>query len=241
MKRAITLVAGVLCGLTLQAQTPQQQPDTLRNIRIFAVNKKGKPFKDDKLLLYLQRDKKPLQIDRKGQVFFYGVGPTDTLMILYGSSVSYMPLVDIDSVKLTIQVKQRAKELEVTQNFGYGTVSSTLNTQSTTTLNAKSDINKAIYQDLADYLRGRVAGVQVTGTDGNREVIIRGGANSFLLSSAALIVIDGMACSDFEAANSMVSVNDIKSVDILKDGSIYGARGSNGVVIITTRSGVGEK
>lgn len=90
-------------------------------------------------------------------------------------------------------------------------------------------------------LTGRVAGVVVTTTDGSvgaaAEITIRGN-NSLTQSSAPLYIIDGFP-SESSMATALNS-SDIETVDILKDASataIYGARGANGVVVITTKKG----
>ncbi len=120
-------------------------------------------------------------------------------------------------------------------NFGYGTVSKKLNTMSTSSIKVDEKSTSG-YSDLAQYLRGKVAGVTVgRNRDGSLAVFIRGGANSILADNAALIVVDGVPMPDFETANNSVSIYDIKSVDVLKEGTIYGMRGANGVVIITTK------
>ena len=94
--------------------------------------------------------------------------------------------------------------------------------------------------NVGSLLGGRVAGVQVTSPDGGLtedfNVVIRG-AGSLTQSTEPLYVIDGFPteASGFGTLN----VNDIESIDILKDASataIYGSRGANGVVIITTKS-----
>lgn len=90
-------------------------------------------------------------------------------------------------------------------------------------------------------LAGRVAGVQVTSSDGTPgsplNIVIRGG-NSITGDNSPLYVVDGVPLEDFDP--SSINTRDIKSFDILKDASataIYGSRGANGVVVITTVSG----
>lgn len=120
-------------------------------------------------------------------------------------------------------------------NIGYGSTTASQNTQPVNSLNMNERALSG-YSDLASYLQGKIAGVRV-GIDpvtGRRAVFIRGGMNSFLGSSAALIVVDG-ADMDFESANAAVSLHQVKRIDVLKEGSIYGARGANGVVLITTK------
>jgi TonB-linked SusC/RagA family outer membrane protein len=88
-------------------------------------------------------------------------------------------------------------------------------------------------------LQGRAAGVVVTNTDGapggNTTVRIRG-SNSITGGNSALVVIDG-----FQGGNlSAINPNEIESVEVLKDASataIYGSRGANGVILITTKKG----
>jgi TonB-dependent SusC/RagA subfamily outer membrane receptor len=92
------------------------------------------------------------------------------------------------------------------------------------------------YNDIFELIKGRFAGVTVSsdgaGAGGKKQVIIRG-VNSLLLSSEALYVVDGMVVNDI----SFITPCEIKEINVLKDGSaaIYGAQGSNGVVVIETK------
>ncbi|MEQ9581782.1 MAG: TonB-dependent receptor plug domain-containing protein, partial [Arenibacter sp.] len=93
-------------------------------------------------------------------------------------------------------------------------------------------------------LQGRAAGVQVTQTSGapgaGTVIRVRGG-NSITGSNEPLWVIDGIVVgTNFNLNN--INANDIKSIEILKDASsiaIYGSRGANGVVLVTTKNGAG--
>ncbi|WP_375433814.1 SusC/RagA family TonB-linked outer membrane protein [uncultured Hymenobacter sp.] len=94
----------------------------------------------------------------------------------------------------------------------------------------------------AEALTGRLAGVQLTsaeGTPGNLNVQVRvRGGGSITQDNSPLYVVDGV---QIENALSVIAPQDIASVDVLKDASataIYGARGANGVVIITTKKGL---
>ena len=90
-------------------------------------------------------------------------------------------------------------------------------------------------------LAGRTSGVQVTSSDGTpggaQNIVIRGG-NSITGDNSPLYVVDGIPMEDFDPAS--INTRDIKSFDILKDASataIYGSRGANGVIVITTKNG----
>jgi TonB-linked SusC/RagA family outer membrane protein len=104
------------------------------------------------------------------------------------------------------------------------------------------DLQKAPVRSFTEALAGRVAGVQVTSQDGKPgspiDIVIRG-VGSISQSNAPLYVIDGFPIEDPD--NNLIDPNNIESITILKDASstaLYGARGSNGVIVITTKKGV---
>ena len=111
-------------------------------------------------------------------------------------------------------------------NLGYLKVEKDLSTESVNTLKVPQASG---YTNIYDYIKGRVAGVDVQGTS----IIIRG-INSINLSSEPLILVDGIECADI----SWLSPEMVQRIDVLKDASstaMYGSRGANGVIIITTR------
>lgn len=101
-----------------------------------------------------------------------------------------------------------------------------------------SEIAKTPVANIAEALTGRIPGVQVTTLDGapGADVIIRvRGGGSITQDNAPLYIVDGFIVDNI----NNIAPTDIESVDVLKDASstaIYGARGANGVVIITTKS-----
>lgn len=102
-------------------------------------------------------------------------------------------------------------------------------------VNGKELVNPA-FGDFAQGLQGRATGVSVS----NGQIRIRG-IGSISNSSEPLFVVDGVITSN---ALNIISNNDIESIDIQKDASatsLYGSRASNGVVLITTKSGKGAK
>lgn len=103
------------------------------------------------------------------------------------------------------------------------------------------EISKAPIANFDEALAGRVAGVSVSfgeGTPGAQSQIIIRGANSLTQDNAPLYVVDGFPVET--SMNNAIDPGDIASLEILKDASataIYGARGANGVIIITTKKG----
>ncbi len=134
---------------------------------------------------------------------------------------------------------------------GYGTVQRKDLTGSVGSVNV-ADLQKAPVKSFDEALAGRVAGVQVTSSEGRPgaaiDIVIRGG-NSVTQNNSPLYVIDGFPMEDPGGDNESNPINaldpaDIASIDILKDASataIYGARGANGVIVITTKRGKAGK
>ena len=108
--------------------------------------------------------------------------------------------------------------------------------------------NKGVVVNAQDLMQGKIAGVNVTSMSGEpgakAQIRIRGGS-SLNASNDPLFVIDGVPMDNNEvngSANILSTINpqDIESFNVLKDASataIYGSRGSNGVIIITTKKG----
>lgn len=101
--------------------------------------------------------------------------------------------------------------------------------ESNNSLNLRNDDNAASYRNIYEYIAGKVAGVTVSNSN---EIFIRGGS-SWELSNQPLFVVDGIIVESIDQISPM----DIDRIDIRKgvDTSIYGSRGSNGVLEITTK------
>ncbi len=148
--------------------------------------------------------------------------------------------------KTTINVvlEEDAALLDEVVVIGYGTQKKVNVTGSVASM-AGENLREIASADFSRSLNGRVAGVQMTQTSSrpgeSMEIRIRG-QRSLSASNDPLIVLDGVP---FMGSLSDISPNDIKSMDILKDASataIYGSRGANGVIMISTYKGVkGDK
>jgi len=122
---------------------------------------------------------------------------------------------------------------------GYTKVSKKDVTNSVSSVKAEA-IKDMPSTNAAEAIQGRMAGVQVSLSEGSPgadvDIVIRGG-NSITGSNAPLYIVDGV---QMDNALSILSPKEIESIEVLKDASstnIYGARGANGVVMITTKGG----
>ena len=147
-------------------------------------------------------------------------------------------------INVTMKEEQLSIDAAEVVSIGYGSVARRDLTGSVSKVDM-DDMMKTPVTNFDQALSGRVAGVVVTTSDGSlgaeANIVIRGN-NSLTQSSAPLYVIDGFP-SESSMALSLNSA-DIESIDILKDASataIYGARGANGVIVITTKQGIEGK
>lgn len=111
-------------------------------------------------------------------------------------------------------------------NIGYGTTKRKNATTSISSLKVKQGSG---YSNIYDYIQGKFAGVDVDGTT----IRIRG-ERSILGGNDPLFIVDGVEVNDI----GDISPDEVQSIDVLKDASstaIYGSRGANGVILITTR------
>lgn len=139
--------------------------------------------------------------------------------------------------KANITLQEDLRDLNEVVVIGYGTQKKADVTSSVASVKAES-FNKGSVLDAGQLVQGKVAGLQISLPSGdptaNTTVMLRGNS-SLMGSSAPLILVDGVPGSF-----STVAPEEIESIDVLKDGSataIYGTRGTNGVIIITTKAG----
>jgi TonB-linked SusC/RagA family outer membrane protein len=178
------------------------------------------------------------QTDARGQ-FSIPVTGTGSVSVTL-SSVGFKPMTITadDKEEIKVQLERDATTLaEVV--IGYQTVPRSKVSGSVSSL-AGRQIKDVPLSSAAEALQGRLAGVQVTASEGapGADVIVRvRGGGSITQDNSPLYIVDGVVV---ENALSVISPQDIASVDVLKDASttaIYGARAANGVVIITTKAG----
>jgi len=165
--------------------------------------------------------------------------------ILQFSSIGFKAKeVAASSQTINVTLETDTKQLEEVVVVGYGTQRKEAVTGSVASIkgNAVRDVPSP---NITQALQGRLAGVEINQTDSRpgaaMQIRIRG-VRSLSGDNAPLIVLDGIP---FAGSISDLNSDDIKSVDVLKDASataVYGSRGANGVILITTnKGGVGQE
>ncbi len=177
--------------------------------------------------------------DINGEFTLVSSTPEATLSV---NSVGYEPVtVTItDKKRANIRMRPSATMLNEVVAVGYGTTTRKDLTGSVAKVDVK-DMQKAPVSNFEEALAGRVAGVVSSSSDGQPgselSIVIRGN-NSVTQSNSPLYVVDGFPLET--SVGNVLNPEEIESMEILKDASataIYGARGANGVILITTKKG----
>ncbi|MEO6149202.1 MAG: TonB-dependent receptor plug domain-containing protein, partial [Mucilaginibacter sp.] len=149
-----------------------------------------------------------------------------------------------DKAEINAALVDDSRQLSEVVVTGYQTKTRTDISSSIAVVSGKEIANKPI-PGIDNLLQGKAAGVQITAENGrpgaNAFIRIRG-AGSITASQQPLLVIDGIQIPDDVSPQmyNTLNANDVESISVLKDAaavSLYGARGSNGVIVITTKTG----
>jgi TonB-dependent SusC/RagA subfamily outer membrane receptor len=189
--------------------------------------------------IIVKSTKKGAQTDKDGNfsIIAPASGPVELAItsIGYGAKTITVTGSEVVSVKLS---KEAVTQEDVVV-IGYQTVRRKDLLASVSSVGAK-DLKDVPLNSAAEALNGRLAGVTATTAEGSPDAAVRiriRGGISITQDNSPLYIVDGV---QMENALNTLSPQDIQSIDVLKDAAataIYGARGGNGVIVITTKSG----
>ncbi len=171
--------------------------------------------------------------------FSLEVSEESVLLFSYIGYISQEYIVGKNTL-LNVKLAEDAKTLEEVVVVGYGTQKKGEVASAISSIKSENFI-KVPSPDAAQLIRGQVAGLSIISKDANptstSEISLRG-ITTLKSSASPLVLVDGIP-----ADLNSVSPDDIQQIDVLKDGSaaaIYGTRGTNGVILITTKNAKGE-
>jgi TonB-linked SusC/RagA family outer membrane protein len=186
--------------------------------------------------------KKAVATDANGH-FKISVENNSTALVFTSSGYAPTEVSIAGKTTADVEMLPEVKQLEDVVVIGYQTVKRKDVLASVSSVSAK-DLKDVPINSAAEALNGRLAGVTATTSEGSPDATIRirvRGGMSITGDNSPLFIVDGV---QVENALNFISPQDIQSIDVLKDASataIYGARGANGVVIVTTKSGKAGK
>ena len=168
-----------------------------------------------------------------------GAGSSNTLVFSYVGYLSQeKPLGNSDVVNITLLADTRALDEVVV--VGYGTQRKSDLTGSVVSIN-KERLQQLPNTNIAQALQGSIPGLQINtnsgGAEQNNVTILVRGRSSISANTSPLIILDGIP---YTGSISDINPSDVGSIEVLKDASaaaIYGSRGSNGVILVTTKQG----
>jgi len=228
-------IAFLCAGITVNAQNTDL-PD--RDISLKILNKRGRPVR--KVVVHSFHTNHAGITDRTGLFVFREMSDKDTISVIlpkYGEAL--IPVAGMDSIVISLRSSVR---YSYEDNFGQSNVIEKVKQTPGSTLDVPAMLKKRQYNSLAELLQGQVSGLYVSpaisnpiaGDNDRTSTNIRG-VNSMNMSSEPLVVLDGVPFGTIAEANRTIDVNDIKTIEIKKDGSGWGSRGANGVILIKTR------
>jgi TonB-dependent SusC/RagA subfamily outer membrane receptor len=225
----LILISFLSAGISLAQKSPKKIV-----ITGYVLDVNQKPVAD--AMIFIDNVKTDVVTNEKGYYRIKIKSSAKTISaISFLNGLSEAPIEGKNIINLTMKVAGASSIKGVpeqsgdeTVNVGYGSVKKKDLTTAVGNVNGE-ERDYASYKDIYEMIRGRVPGVLVTGT----KIRIRG-ESSINASNEPLLVVDGIIVSSIDD----IAPKDVKSIDILKGSaaSIYGSRGSNGVILITLRS-----
>ena len=195
------------------------------------VNVNGKGIK--KVPVFAKGNEKEIRTDRHGIFMVVAESLPDSITVMLPSKrlfqipVNGMKFLKIKTNESSFSVSEAKDEII---QIGYGSQRKSNSSSSTFTLTGE-ELLASGESDIIRAIAGKVPGVNLNyKDDGTVAIQIRGGT-SFSDENEPLYVVDGSIVDNLQYVN----LNDIEKVDVLKDASIYGTRGANGAIIVTTK------
>lgn len=223
MTRILFIVLAIFFSATSfvsQAQDASQKP-----FNGIITDIAGKPIKNAKI--YIVNDKFFARSDKNGKFGLTNVQPDDTLHIKYQKEIYDIPVEGRKSIRIHLGDQLTYDEDQDMAATGYGWVKRRESLLPSNGISGEVLIRMG-KPNIVDCLEGLVPGMNVTAG----KITIRG-INSINLSTDPLFILDGVEVNSLD----FINVYDVDHVEVLKDGSMYGAKGANGVILVYTKRG----
>ena len=210
------------------------------DITIVVLDSAGRPLEGASIRV--KGTQKGVNTDANGHAILKGVATNAKLVISF-TGYSDMEVAIGNKTTINIKLTESAKNLDEIVVIGYGTVKKRDLTGSVVSVKG-DEITKVPSANVVESLQGKIPGADITRSSGQAgagiNITLRGN-RSIVGSNSPLFIVDGVI---YYGSIADIDANDVASVDVLKDASstaIYGSRGANGVIIITTKRGTSGK
>ena len=238
LTKRIRAIAAILCGVLAMLLSPTAAAAQI-SVKGCVTDRSGEPLIGVTVLV--KGTSKGTATDIDGNYTLSDVADNATITFTY---VGYRGVDEKVAGRTTINVTMEdvSEDLNEVVVVGYGSLSRKEVSSSIVQVD-KKDFQQGAMNNAMEMLTGKVAGLNVSTTaaanpNGSSDLQVRG-ATSISAGNGPLIVIDGVAGGDIRT----LAPQDIESMTVLKDAAsaaIYGTRGANGVILVTTKKGTGE-
>ena len=208
-----------------------------RTITGKVLDERGSPFPNVNVVVKNSRNGVQTNSEGEFRISVTGTGPVT--LVITATGYRSQELLATENQPVNVTMEPEAGSLDDVVVVGYQTRLRRDVTSSVSSVSSR-DLKDIPVNNAAEAIAGRLAGVQIIKSEGSPDasaiIRVRGGG-SITQDNSPLFIVDGI---QVENALSVLAPQDIESIDVLKDASataIYGARGANGVVIITTKGG----
>ena len=222
MKKLIFFIVSVFACVAVFAQKQKDVP-----FNGIVADLLGQPLKGAKV--WVVDPNYYTTTDKKGKFGLTNVRPTDTLHVKYKKQLYLIPVDTMKSVRVRLgdEIKYQVQQDEELVNTGFGFVKRRESCNSSTGISGEVLVRTGRI-DILEALQGLVPGLSVI----NGKAVIRGLATIYG-SPDPILLVDGVEVTSF----SFVNIYDVDKVEVLKDANMYGAKGANGAILVTTKRG----
>lgn len=171
-----------------------------------------------------------------GTHVFEGMTDRDSIRVTlprYGDAD--LAVAGMDSIRIVVRNPHRFTYYDGDREStdGYTVTRERERTQAGSTIDVQELLRTTHASSISDLLAGRVAGLDIRPSSTGVPTATIRGTRSLLGDSEPLVVVDGRAVGTLSEVDRMIDLRNIQTIDVLKEGSIYGSRGANGVIVIT--------
>ena len=222
MKKLIFFIVSVFACVAVFAQKQKDVP-----FNGVVTDLLGQPLKGARVWVVNQNYY--TTTDKKGKFGLTNVKTTDTLHVKYKKLLYLIPVDTMKSVRVRLgdEIKYELQQDDEIMNFGYGFVKRRESCNSSTGISGEI-LARTGRTEILEALQGLVAGLTVT----NGRALIRGISTNSGYTDP-LYIVDGVEVQSL----SFVNVYDVDRVEVLKDANMYGSKGANGAILVTTKRG----
>ena len=236
MRYLIVFFLSILVTATVKGQ---DMDSSKRDISLIILAKKGRPMRN--IIVRSLSATNAGITDRSGLFVFADMSDNDTLSVLLPRiGETFIPVVGMDSIVVKLRSARRyyyVSNAGQSENFNKRSENfNKIKTEPTDLLDVQEMLSRHSYRSLADLLQG-VAGLNITQTSGNQVYANMRGPTSLAYgnNNQPMVVLDGEMIGTLSVAENRVNIYDIKTIEVQKNATQWGAFGANGVIVIKTQ------